>query len=172
MSGPRSSNSRTSVINPKVRGWTIPGMRHFLSQIPLNFLLNIHLWVNKQKYIYHKIQCSKTKNSQSLTLAVGGALGKNCEVEKFSVWNTWSVFSQEHPVMSQQGKSEGFDSCDRHSNLTQIGFKSSIFQLVWTWNLMDDPRETIGHLFYGTLSFLHHFVAIGEYKLELQSGNA
>ena len=28
----------------------------------------------------------------------------------------------------QQGKSEGFDSCDRPSNLTQIGFKSSIFQ--------------------------------------------
>ena len=26
----------------------------------------------------------------------------------------------------QQGKSEGFDSCDRPSNLTQIGFKLSI----------------------------------------------
>ena len=32
--------------------------------------------------------------------------------------------------------------------------------------------KTIGHLFYATLSFLQHFVAIGEYKLELQSGNA
>ena len=72
----------------------------------------------------------------------------------------------------EQGKSEGFDSCDRPSNLTQIGFKSSIFQPVWPWNLMDDPKKTIGHLFYATLSFLHHFVAIGEYKLELQSGNA
>ena len=38
----------------------------------------------------------------------------------------------------EQGKSEGFDSCDRHSNLTQIGFKSSIFQPVWPWNLMDE----------------------------------
>ena len=72
----------------------------------------------------------------------------------------------------QQGKSEGFDSCNRPSNLTQIGFKSSIFQPVWPWNLMDDPNKTIGHLFYATSSFLHHFVAIGEYKLELQSGNA
>ena len=72
----------------------------------------------------------------------------------------------------KQGKSEGFDSCDRPSNLTQIGFKSSIFQPVWPWNLMDDPKKTIGHLFYAILSFLHHFVAIGEYKLELQSGNA
>ena len=34
------------------------------------------------------------------------------------------------------------------------------------------PEKTIGHLFYATLSFLHHFVVIGEYKLELQSGNA
>ena len=34
------------------------------------------------------------------------------------------------------------------------------------------PSKTIGHLFYATSSFVHHFVAIGEFKLELQSGNA
>ena len=34
------------------------------------------------------------------------------------------------------------------------------------------PRKTILHLFYATLSFVHHFKAIGEFKLELQSGNA
>ena len=32
--------------------------------------------------------------------------------------------------------------------------------------------KTIGHLFHATSSFLHHFVAICEFKLELQSGNA
>ena len=32
--------------------------------------------------------------------------------------------------------------------------------------------KTIGHLFYATLSFVQHFVAIDEFKLELQSGNA
>ena len=36
---------------------------------------------------------------------------------------------------------------------------------VWPW-------KTIGHLFYATLSFVHIFVAIGDFKLELQSGNA
>ena len=36
---------------------------------------------------------------------------------------------------------------------------------VWPW-------KTIGHLFYSTSSFVHHFVAIGDFKLELQSGNA
>ena len=34
------------------------------------------------------------------------------------------------------------------------------------------PCKTIGHLFYATPSFVHHFVPIGEFKLKLQSGNA
>ena len=34
------------------------------------------------------------------------------------------------------------------------------------------PRKTIGHLFCATSSFVHHFVAIGDFKFELQSGNA
>ena len=35
----------------------------------------------------------------------------------------------------------------------------------WTW-------QTIEHLFYATSSFGNHFKAIGEFKLEWQSGNA
>ena len=34
------------------------------------------------------------------------------------------------------------------------------------------PWKTIGNLFYATSSFVHHVVAIGVSKLELQSGNA
>ena len=34
------------------------------------------------------------------------------------------------------------------------------------------PWKTIGHIFFATLSFVHHFKAIGEFKLTLQSGNA
>ena len=34
------------------------------------------------------------------------------------------------------------------------------------------PSKTIGHLFYSTSSFMHHFGAIGVLKLELESGNA
>ena len=34
------------------------------------------------------------------------------------------------------------------------------------------PWKTIGHLFYATSSFVHHFIPIGEFKFELQSGNA
>ena len=36
---------------------------------------------------------------------------------------------------------------------------------VWPW-------KPIRHLFYAISSFVHHFVAIGEFKLELQSGNS
>ena len=34
------------------------------------------------------------------------------------------------------------------------------------------PWKTIGHLVYATSSFMRHFVAICEFRLELQSGNA
>ena len=34
------------------------------------------------------------------------------------------------------------------------------------------PWQTIGHLFYATSSYVNHFKAIGEFKLEWQSGNA
>ena len=52
----------------------------------------------------------------------------------------------------------------------KFGSKSAIFCVTlefdgWPW-------KTIGHLFYDSASFVHHFVAIGEFKLELQSGNA
>ena len=129
-----------------------------------------------------------------------------------------------HVKGRQQGKSEGFDSCDQPSNLKldsncqfcrlcdreilwmtsknnralllyyvklcasfqthwsiQTGFtvqKRSIGVKIgdilshvtlkfdgWLW-------KTIGHLFSATSSFVRHFVAIGEYKLELQYGNA
>ena len=33
------------------------------------------------------------------------------------------------------------------------------------------PWKIIGHLFYATSSFVHHFIVMGEFKLELQSWN-
>ena len=41
-----------------------------------------------------------------------------------------------------------------------------------TWKFYGWPSKTIGHLFYAISSFVYHFVPIGEFKLELQSGNA
>ena len=50
-------------------------------------------------------------------------------------------------------------------DLNRRFFSPSDLEIWWM-------TQKIGHLFYATLSFVHHFVAIGEYKLELQSGNA
>ena len=57
------------------------------------------------------------------------------------------------------------------SRNTQFGSKSVIFlsRVIlkydrWSWKI-------IGHLFYAAWSFVHHFIAMGEFKLELQSGN-
>ena len=58
-------------------------------------------------------------------------------------------------AIPSQGKSEGFDSCGWPSNLTQIGLKSSINQLVWPWNLMNDLEKQ-----WGTSSILHQILCI------------
>ena len=58
------------------------------------------------------------------------------------------------------------------SGNTQFGSKSVIFLSRVTLKFDGWHWKTIGHLFYATSSFVHHFIAIGELKLELQSGNA
>ena len=58
------------------------------------------------------------------------------------------------------------------SGNAQFGSKSTIFLSRVTLQFDGWPWNTIGHLFYATSSFVHHFVAIGEFKVESQSGNA
>ena len=53
-----------------------------------------------------------------------------------------------------------------------IWVKFDHFKSRVTLKFNRSPLKTIGHLFYATSSFVHHFVPIGEFKLELQSGNA
>ena len=73
----------------------------------------------------------------------------------------------------QQGKSEGFESCHRpiirkHPIWVKIG------DILCRVTLKFDgwPWKTIGHLSFAVSSFVQHFIAIREFKLELQSGNA
>ena len=58
------------------------------------------------------------------------------------------------------------------SGNAQFGSKSTIYFSRVTLQFNGWPWKTIGHLFYAASSFVHHFVAIGEFKLVLQSGNA
>ena len=76
-------------------------------------------------------------------------------------------------VKKQQGKSEGFESCDRpivrkRTIWVKIG---DVLYLV-TLKFDGWPWKTIGHLSFAVSSFVQHFIAIGELKLELQSWNA
>ena len=74
---------------------------------------------------------------------------------------------------NQQGKSEGFESCDwpivrKRPIWVKIGdvlYRVTLKFDGWPW-------KTIGHLSFAVSSFVQHFIAIGEFKLELQSGNA
>ena len=58
----------------------------------------------------------------------------------------------------------------KHSIRVKIGDFLSCVTLKfdrWPWK-----TKTIGHLFYVAPSFVHYFIAISEFKLKLQSGNA
>ena len=59
-----------------------------------------------------------------------------------------------------------------HSGNAQFGSKSTIVFSRVTLKFEGWLSKTIRRLFYATSSFGHHFVAIGEFKLELQCGNA
>ena len=52
-----------------------------------------------------------------------------------------------------------------------FGSKSTIFFSRVALKFYRWPWKTIGHLFYATSSFVHHFVATGVFKLELESRN-
>ena len=76
-------------------------------------------------------------------------------------------------TIEKQGKSEGFESCDwpivrKRPIWVKIG------DVLYHVTLKFDgwPWKTIGHLSFAVSSFVQHFMFIGEFKLELQSGNA
>ena len=82
-------------------------------------------------------------------------------------------FIQTKLKLQKQGKAEGFESCDRPIvRKRPIWVKIDYFFSRVTLKFDGWPSKTIGHLFYATSSLVHHFVAIGEFRLELQSGNA
>ena len=82
-------------------------------------------------------------------------------------------FLHESVVEIKQGKSEGVESCDR-----PIVWKRPIWakigDVLYRVTLKFDgwPWKIIGHLSFAVSSFVQYFIAIGEFKLELQSGNA
>ena len=98
----------------------------------------------------------------------------SCVTLKFDRWSwkrighlfraTWSFVHHLKAISDFQ--------LELQSRNAQFGWTLAILCPAWPWNLRDDLEKKIGHLFYAASSFVHHFIAICELKLELQSRNA
>ena len=71
-------------------------------------------------------------------------------------------------IISQPSVDSNWSYSPETPNLGQIQLFLEPCDLEIWWMTL----KKIGHFFYATSSFVQHFVAIGEFKLELQSGNA
>ena len=122
-----------------------------------------HLFYATSSFVHHFVAIGEFK----LELQSGNAqFGSNSTIFR-AVW-PWNLMDD-----LEQGKSEGFESCDwpivrKRPIWVKIG--DALYRVTlkfdgWPW-------KTIGHLSFAVSSFVQHFIAIGEFKLELQSGNA
>ena len=80
----------------------------------------------------------------------------------FYITLTLCIISNPSVNLNWSYSPETLNSGQNRQFLSRVTFKFD----GWPW-------RTIGHLFYVALScFMHHFIAIGEFKLKLHSGNA
>ena len=133
-------------------------------------LYYIELCVSFQ--IHRWIQTEVTVRKRSIRVKIGDFL--SCVTLKFDGW-TWKTIGHLFYTTSSfvhHLKSIGEFKLELQSGNTQFGSKSAIFLSRVTLKFDGWPWKTIGQLFYVASSFVHHFTAISEFKLELQSGNA
>ena len=122
-----------------------------------------HLFYSTSSFVHHFLTTGVLKLELQFRNAQSGL---NSTIFR-AVW-PWNLTDD-----LEQGKSEGFESCDRpivrkRPIWVKIGDVLSCVTLKfdgWPW-------KTKGHLSIAVSSFVQHFIAIGEFKLELQSGNA
>ena len=117
---------------------------------------SIQTWITAQK---HSIRVKNGKFLSRVTL-------------KYERW-PWKTIG--HYTMSSfvhHLKAIGEFKLEIQYRNTQFGSKSVIFLSRVTLKFDRWPWKTIGHLFYATSSFMHHLIAISEFKLELQFGNS
>ena len=122
-----------------------------------------HLYYATSSSMHHFVAIAEFK----LELQSGNAQFGSKSTIFLAVW-PWNMTYD-----LEQGKSEGFESCDwplvrKRQICVKIG------DVLYRVTLKFDgwPRKTIGHLSFAVSSFVQHIIAIGEFKLELQSGNA
>ena len=140
----------------------------FLSRVTLKFegwpwKTIGHLFYATSSFVHHFVAICVFK----LQLQSGNAQsGSNSAIFR-AVW-PWNLTDD-----LEQSKSEGFESCDRPIvqkrpvwvKIGDVLYRVTLKFVGWSW-------KTIGHLSFAVSSFVQHFIAIGEFKLESQSGNA
>ena len=95
----------------------------------------------------------------------GASLYQQCYNEAALIYISYSLYLLH--FIWKQGKSEGFDSCDRPSNL-KLDSNRQFFRLCdreILWMTLKNNRTLLYYV-------KHHFKSIGEFKLDLQSRNA
>ena len=123
-------------------------------------------------------RCSNKANLRDLIAATGLVISNWIQIVNFSARVTvkfdgwprktighffYTTSSFVHPLVNSNWiySPETLNSGRNWSNIIPMTLKFD----GWPW-------KTIGHLFYAASSFVQHFVDIGDFKLELQSGNA
>ena len=118
------------------------------------------------------IRTGVTVRKRSIRVKVGNLLSP--VTLKFAGWpwkSIWHLFYVASSVVHHFIAISEF-KLELQSGNTQFGSKSMISFSRVTSKFDRWPSKTIGRLLYATSSFVHHFIAIGVFKLELQSGNA
>ena len=118
------------------------------------------------------IQSGVTVPKLTIRVKIGDFL--SCVTLKFDGWPWKTIGHLFYATLSfvRHFKPIGEFEIKLQSGSAQFGSNSTIFFSRVTLKFDWWHWKTVGHLFYATSSFVHHFVAIGEFKLELQSGNA
>ena len=126
-------------------------------EIPLSIICLVHYTVTSRKR--HGV----AGNSTVFQLPLQANNKGNTEASHY--WSSTDFL--------KQGKSEGFESCDRPI-VRKRPIWVKIGDVLYRVTLKFDgwPWKTIGYLSFAVSNFVQHFIAIGEFKLELQSGNA
>ena len=132
-----------------------------LSCFKLYALFHSHQW----------IQTKVTVRKRSIRVKIGDLLSR--VTLKFDGWS-WKTIGHLFYATSNfvhHFIAIGEFKLELQSRNAQFASKLTICFSRVTLKFDGWPSNTIGHLFFATSNFVHHFIAIGEFKLELQSGN-
>ena len=117
--------------------------------------------------IHRWIQTRVTVRKRLIRVEIGDIL--SCGTLKFDGWH-WKTKGHLFYTRSSfvhHFKSIGEVELELQCGNSQFGSKLAIFFVPCDFEIVGWPWKIIGHIFYTTLSFVHHFKAMGELKLEL-----